>query len=112
MKNFQRDLRYAWRAIVQMPGLAVVIVLSIALGIAATTTVFSVANGLLWGLLPVREPGRLVMFSEGESFSYPDYLDYRDQTADIFDGGIAAYFPIIPASVGDRAVPSGCGGRR
>lgn len=88
-----------------MPGLATVIILSIALGIAANTTVFSVANGLLWGLLPVKEPGRLVMFSEGRSFSYPDYLDYRDQTAAIFDHGIAAHFPIIPASVGGSGAP-------
>ena len=103
--NFQQDLRYGWRAIAQMPGLTAVIVLSIALGIAANTTVFSVANGLLWGLLPVKEPARMVMFSEGESFSYPDYLDYQDQTADIFDGGVAAHFPIIPASVGGSGTP-------
>ncbi len=70
--NVLQDLRYAWRTLAQMPGLALVIVLSIALGIAANTTVFSVANGLLWGLLPVRDPGRLVMFSEGQSLSYPD----------------------------------------
>lgn len=88
-----------------MPGLSSVIVLSIALGIAANTTIFSVANGLLWSLLPVPDPGRLVMFSEGRSFPYPDYLDYRRQTADIFENGVAAHFPIIPASVGGSGAP-------
>ena len=61
MTNIQQDLRYPWRTLVQMPGLASVIILSIALGVAAITTVFSVANGLLWGLLPTRDPGRLVI---------------------------------------------------
>jgi predicted permease len=105
LKDLQRDLRYAWRSLAQMPGLAIVIVLSIALGVAANTTVFSVANGLLWGLLPLKDPGRLVMFSEGKSFSYPDYIDYRDQTQDIFEAGIAAHDPLIPASVGGGATP-------
>ena len=105
MKNIRQDLRYAWRTLVRMPGLAGVIILSIALGVAANTTVFSVANGLLWGLLPTRDPGRLVMFSEGRSFSYPDYIDYRDQTADIFEQGIAAHDPLIPASIGGKGAP-------
>ncbi len=105
MKNIQQDLRYAWRTLVQMPGLAAVIVLSIALGVAANTTVFSVANGLLWGLLPARDAGRLVMFSEGRSFCYPDYLDFRDQTQDIFEQGVAAHDPLIPASVSGTGAP-------
>jgi predicted permease len=105
VKNIRQDLRYAWRTLIQMPGLAGVIILSIALGVAANTTVFSVANGLLWGLLPTRDPGRLVMFSEGRSFSYPDYIDYRDQTADIFEAGIAAHDPLIPASIGGTGAP-------
>ena len=105
MKSLKQDLRYAWRALVQMPGLSLVIILSIALGIAAVTTVFSMANGLLWAVLPVTDPGRLVMFSEGNSFSYPDYLDLRDQTANIFEDGIAAHYPLIPASVGGSGSP-------
>ena len=31
----------------------------------------------------------MVMFSEGESLSYPDYMDYR-QTRDVFEGGVSA----------------------
>lgn len=105
MNNLKQDLRYACRALVQMPGLSFVIIFSIALGIAAVTTVFSIANGLLWAVLPVRDPGRLVMFSEGSSFSWPDYLDLRDQTANIFEDGIAAHDPLIPASVGGAGSP-------
>jgi hypothetical protein len=65
---------------------AAVVVISTALGIAANTTVFSIINGLLLGSLPVREPDRLVTFSSGNYFSYPDYIAYRDQTQDVFEG--------------------------
>lgn len=105
MENVLQDLRYAMRTLLKAPGFSVIVVLSIALGFAANATVFSVANGLLWGLLPVKDPGRMVMFSEGQSFSYPDYIDYRDQTGDLFDGGVAAHFPLIPASIGGKGQP-------
>jgi hypothetical protein len=80
MENLAQDIRYTIRTLLRAPGFSFVVILSIALAFAANATVFSVANGLLWGVLPVRDPGRMVMFSEGDSFSYPDYVDYRDQT--------------------------------
>src|SRR6185437_3375957 len=105
MEMLLQDLRYASRALLKAPGLSIVIIISIALGVAANATVFSIANGLLWGVLPIRDPGRVVMFSEGQSFSYPDFVDYNEQTRDIFDGGVAAHFPIIPASIGGKGEP-------
>jgi predicted permease len=105
MQMLLQDIRYATRTLLRAPGFASVVIISIALGFAANATVFSVANGLLWGVLPVKNPGRMVMFSEGESFSYPDYVDYRDQTSSIFEGGVAAHFPIIPASFGGKGEP-------
>ena len=105
MEMLLLDIRYAIRTLVKVPGFTVVIVVSIALGFAANATVFSIANGLLWGVLPVKDPGRMVMFSEGNSFSYPDYLDYRQQTTDVFEGGVAAHFPLIPASLGGTREP-------
>jgi predicted permease len=105
MEKLLQDFRYAFRTLRRAPGFSLVVILSIALGFAANATVFSVANGLLWGVLPIPDPGRVVMFSEGDSFSYPDYLDYRDQTKDIFDGGVAAHFPLIPASIGGKGNP-------
>jgi len=105
MENLVPDLRYAFRTLLRAPGFSLAVIISIALGFAANATVFSVANGLLWGLLPVKDPGRIVMFSEGQSFSYPDYVDYRDQTNDIFEGGVAAHFPLIPASIGGKGAP-------
>jgi len=105
MENLAQDIRYTIRTLLRAPGFSFVVILSIALAFAANATVFSVANGLLWGVLPVRDPGRMVMFSEGNSFSYPDYIDYRDQTTAIFSGGIAAHFPLIPASIGGKGAP-------
>jgi predicted permease len=104
METLLQDLRYGFRTLVKAPGLTAIIVVSIALGIGANATVFSVANGLLWGVLPVKDPGRLVIFSEGESFSHPNYLDYRAQTSQVFEG-VAAHFPFIPASVGGTGEP-------
>jgi predicted permease len=105
MESLAQDIRYTIRTLLRAPGFSFVVILSIALAFAANATVFSVANGLLWGVLPVRDPGRMVMFSEGDSFSYPDYLDYRDQTTAIFADGIAAHFPLIPASIGGKGAP-------
>jgi putative ABC transport system permease protein len=100
-----QDIRFAIRTLIKSPGLSLVIIISIALGIGANATVFSIANALLWGVLPVRDPGRMVVFEEGESLSFPDFVDYRDQTKEVFEGGVCAHFPIIPASLGGKGEP-------
>ncbi|MGC9969707.1 MAG: ABC transporter permease [Bryobacteraceae bacterium] len=105
LEDFAQDLRFALRTMAKSPGFTAAIIISVALGIAANATIFSVANGLLWGVLPVKDPGRMVMFSEGTSFPYPDYLDYQEQTTDVFEGGVAAHFPLVPASLGGAGEP-------
>ncbi|MGA3167971.1 MAG: ABC transporter permease [Terriglobia bacterium] len=105
METLWQDVRYAVRTLSKTPGFALIIIISIALGIGANATVFSIANGLLWGVLPVRSPGRLVAFAEGETLSYPDFIDYRDQTTQVFEGGVCAHFPLVPASIGGKGEP-------
>ncbi|MBI1895502.1 MAG: ABC transporter permease [Acidobacteria bacterium] len=94
-----QDIRYARRGFSRSPGLTAAIVVSIALGIAANTTVFSIVNGLFLGSLPVREPERLLVFSEGYTFPYADYLDYREQTRHVFED-VAACLVMLPVSIG------------
>ncbi len=99
-----QDLSYAWRTLRKSPGFTAAVVFSIGLGIAANTTVFSIVNAVLLGSLPVREPDRLLNFSNGNSFSYPDYVDYRDQTRGVFEG-VCASFVLVPVSLGGVAEP-------
>ena len=105
MQTFLQNLRFASRSLLKAPGFSLVVIISIALAFAANATVFSVANGLLWGVLPVKNSQDMVMFSEGRSFSYPDYIDYNAQSGDIFDGGVIAHFPLMPASMGGKGTP-------
>ncbi len=102
--NILRDVRFALRSFAKQRGFTAAVAVSIALGIAANTTVFTMVNTLLLGEMPVRDPGRLVSFSDGRSFSWPDYLDYRDQTRSVFQG-VTAHFPLVPASVGGSGEP-------
>lgn len=85
MNRLLQDLRYGVRTMVKTPGFTVVAVLSIALGIAVNTSVFTLVNGMLFKPMPVRNPEQLVALYTTEpnqpypsSFSYPEYLDYRD----------------------------------
>lgn len=100
----RQDLLYALRTFRKNPGFTAVVVASIALGIAANTTVFSIVNGLLFASLPVREASRLVSFNGGSTNSWRNFVDFRDGTKDVFEG-VSAHFPLVPASIGGRREP-------
>jgi len=96
MKSLWNDVRYGGRLLVNQPGFTAVAVLSLALGIGANTTIFSVLNALLFQPLPIRNVENVVFVYTSDfsgppygSSSYPDYVDFRDQT-DVFADLVAA----------------------
>ena len=97
------DLRYALRMLRKNPGFTVVAVVTLALGIAANTTIFSWINATLLNPIPgVSRPSEMVAVQNGRagSFSYPDFLDLQDRGKSF--AGLTA-FAFAPASLtGDR----------
>jgi predicted permease len=61
LDHLLQDLRYGVRTLIKNPGLAIVIVLSLALGIGANTAIFSVTSALLLKPLPYPQPDRLAI---------------------------------------------------
>ena len=65
-----RDVAFALRGVRRVPGFAAVVIVSIALGIAANTTVFSMVNATLLGALPVRDASHLYSIGVGEGSAF------------------------------------------
>src|SRR5450759_346046 len=63
MRSLWQDLRYAVRVPGKNPGFAVMVIITLALGIGANTAIFSLANALLLKNLPVRDPRQLVILT-------------------------------------------------
>ena len=90
MDDLRQDVVYALRQFRRAPGFTLVALLTIALGIGATTAIFGVVNGVLLEPLPFEEPDRVVkIWPEGQSGTQPasslDFLDWRAQ-ARSFEG--------------------------
>jgi len=94
---FLAELRYAIRSLARARGFAVVVILTLGLGIGANTAIFSVVRGVLLKPLPHREGERLVYLrqsingpgGENIAFSVPEILDFRNDAKSL--GGIAEY---------------------
>ena len=86
MESFRRDLRFALRTLLRSPGWTAATVLTLALGIGATTAIFSVLHGVLLRPLPYPEPDRIVMLWQlGQSgnqnnISDPNFFDLKEQS--------------------------------
>jgi putative ABC transport system permease protein len=71
------DIRYAIRALMRTPTVTLASLLIMALGIGATTAMFSVANAVLFRPLPFADPERLVQF---DTFGILEFQTYREQS--------------------------------
>ncbi|HEX7175817.1 MAG TPA: ABC transporter permease [Pyrinomonadaceae bacterium] len=106
MRTFLQDLRYGLRVLRKSPGFTAVAVLTLGLGIGVNTAIFSgVSAFMLRPLAGVSDAERLVALFEAtdgsayDDVSYPDYLDYREQSTTL--DGIVGH-QMVRAAVGDE----------
>src|SRR5215472_2608014 len=92
MQTLWQDIRYGLRMLGRSPAFATMAVLILALGIGATTAIFSVVNTVMLKRLPFSTADRLVRVQsliaasgQGGVASYPDFLDWRAQNH-VFEG--------------------------
>src|SRR5215470_3288111 len=96
METLLQDLRYGARMLMRNPGFTMTAVITLALGIGATSVIFSFVNGILLRPLPYRDSDRLVLLDEtapkrgisSMGVSYPDFLDWREKNRNFT--GVAA----------------------
>jgi len=100
-----KDLSYGFRALMRVPGFTLLVVLTLALGIATTAAIFSVVYGVLLSPLPFPGSERLVRLCETNESSVgfcmvspPNALDWSRQSQSFEDLGIARYWPFVTAS--------------
>jgi predicted permease len=95
--EIRQDVTYALRSVRKAPGYAGLVILTLAFGIAANTTIFSVMNPYLFRPLPFGDAEQLVQVNQVnpttgwdmDRFSYPQYADWKERSRAFED--VAAY---------------------
>jgi predicted permease len=112
LHNLWEDLRIALRGLRKAPGVLLITVVSLGIGIGAVTAVFCVANSFLFrGAVGISDPESLVVIytteDDGEAYgasSFPDYLDVLAQI-DAVDDASAVNMRTVASGTGDRIEP-------
>src|ERR1700678_1596875 len=86
MRNVLRELRYALRQLRRSPGFTLTAVLTLAFGIGATTSIFSIVEGVLLRPLPFFDPSRLVVLAD-----IVEGVDYGGDTPGVTAPGVRIY---------------------
>jgi predicted permease len=117
VRDFIYDLRFSVRSFFSSPSFTATAVLSLALGIGATTALYSLVDQVVLHALPVREPGRLVLidwngyqptvnaFGSYNLMSYPLCRDLQQQQQ-LFEGVFCRASTIISLSTGREYAPT------
>jgi predicted permease len=95
LQDLVQDVHYGLRILRKSPGVTVVVVIALALGVGANTAIFSVVNGFLLRPLAVSSPEQITVLAiqqkdapvGSSGFSYPEFVDFRQQAntfSDIF----------------------------
>jgi predicted permease len=91
LEGLLQDILYGLRAMLHSPGITIVALLSLALGIGANTAIFSLMDAVMLRSLPVKDPGKLVLLGTGEVwggtnsfgntflYSYPFYRQMQQR---------------------------------
>ncbi len=108
METLFKDIRYGLRSLWKRPGFTAVALITLALGIGANTTVFSLLDAVMLRPLPISNPEQMVEIATRTSggglhpdFSYPLYAALRDSSPE-FEGMIAYADTSFGLSAGDR----------
>ncbi len=117
LRDFVYDLRFSVRSFLRSPSFTATAVLSLALGIGATTAIYSLVDQVILHALPVREPGRLVLidwngyeatvnaFGSYNLLSYPLCRDLQQQEQ-LFEGVLCRASTVISLSTGGEHAPA------
>ncbi|HEY6402911.1 MAG TPA: ABC transporter permease, partial [Blastocatellia bacterium] len=113
MRTFLPDLRYGARMLMKQPGFTLLAVLTLALGIGANTTVFSVVAALVYPPLPAADPSRMAVISAVNTqtgmtlmgASLPDLEDWRAHSQSIEQFAAFEWLGMLALAEGGRSEP-------
>jgi len=109
LENFARELRLALRTLAKAPSFTAVVVLTLALGIGANSTVFAMVSRFVLHTAPVGNPATLVTLDTTDRneccnhFSWPLFTDVRDNAKSF--SGVAGFYELLPASISGSGDP-------